>query len=228
MGGLSVFFSFSVDNQNLTANQRIYTNAAGNRYEVNEVMFFVSNVCLHKTDGTTIQSNEIHYVDYDIFTSKAWGIKQAFPVGEYDAISFTFGLPDAQNTNYRFVNPPECDMYWPEVLGGGYHYMKINGKWEACDGNVKPFNLHSGRGQIYDDNGNVVRFVDNSFTVTIHQPLAIKKSGTQIQLVMDINRWFDSPNIFDFDYWGGSIMQNQQAQEILKENGPNVWSINTL
>jgi hypothetical protein len=24
-----------------------------------------------------------------------------------------------------FVNPPEVNMAWPEVLGGGYHYLML-------------------------------------------------------------------------------------------------------
>lgn len=223
-GDLSLFFNFSVKGDKFIPNQRIYTNASGNQYEINDIMFFISNVCLHKSDGSIIKSDQIHYVDYSIFTSKAWGV-QAFPVGDYDAVSFTFGIPDAQNTNYRFVNPPECDMYWPMVLGGGYHYMKINGKWKAADGEVKPFNMHSGRGQIYDEEGEITNFIDNSFVVTIPCHFTVSKSGTYLTLTMDLNQWFDGPSTFDLDYWGGSIMQNQAAQEVLKSNGPSVWTI---
>ena len=45
-----------------------------------------------------------------------------------------------------------------------------------------------------------------------------------LQLQMDINQWFTDPHLFDFDVQGGSIMQNQTAQELLRDNGRSVFS----
>ena len=103
--------------------------------------------------------------------------------------------------------------------------MKINGKWLADDGQVKPFNLHTGRGQIYDEEGNVTEFVDNSFTVRLEKPFTLKEQWNTLQLVMDINQWFNAQRVFDWNEWGGSIMQNQAAQELLKQNGPYVFEL---
>jgi hypothetical protein len=68
-----------------------------------------------------------------------------------------------------YVNPPEVNMFWPEVLGGGYHYLMINGKWIDNNNQSKIYNFHLGRGQLYK--GNVINvdsiygFVDNSFAL---------------------------------------------------------------
>lgn len=221
---LSMSFAFEVDRQPLVQDLRQYVNAAGNHYEVNEVMFFISDIKLYKSDGSVITRERIHYVDVDIPTTLEWDLG-LLPQGDYSAISFTFGLSDEQNQSYRFVNSPECDMSWPEVMGGGYHYLKINGKWLADNGQVKPFNLHTGRGQIYDEEGNVTEFVDNSFTVRIEKPFTLKEQWNTLQLVMDINQWFNAQQVFDWNEWGGSIMQNQAAQEILKHNGPYVFAL---
>lgn len=221
---LNLYIDFTVDGQTLVQDNRQYVNAAGNQYEVNEVMFFLSDMNLKKNDGSVVGVEGIHYVDLDLVSSLNWTLASV-PVGNYTSLSFTFGLTDMQNQSYRFVNPPECNMSWPEVMGGGYHYMKINGKWLADDGQVKPFNLHTGRGQQYDDEGNVTRFVDNSFTVSLEIPFSVKEKGENLQLVMNINQWFNASRMFDLDEWGGSIMQNQAAQEILKQNGPYVFEL---
>ena len=218
----SLSFAFQVDGEALQSDIRKYVNAAGNQYEVNEVMFFISNVSLYKSDGTVVTKDRIHYVDIDNPSTLDWDLG-VIPQGDYTAISFTFGLSDAQNRSNRFVNPPECNMSWPEVMGGGYHYMKINGKWLANDGQVKPFNLHTGRGQLYNEEGEVTQFVDNSFTVRLDAPFTAGKEGELYQLVMNVNQWFNASQVFDLDEWGGSIMQNQAAQEILKQNGPYVY-----
>lgn len=223
-GGLSMSFAFQVDGQDLEQDVRKYVNAAGNQYEVNEIMFFISDIKLYKSDGTVVSKDRIHYVDIDIPSTLDWDMG-VIPQGDYSAISFTYGLDGSQNWSNHFVNPPECNMSWPEVMGGGYHYMKINGKWLADDGQVKPFNLHTGIGQIYDEEGNVVEFVDNSFTVRLDVPFTVKENGEELQLVMDINQWFNARQVFDWNEWGGSIMQNQAAQELLKQNGPYVFEL---
>lgn len=217
-------FAFQVDGQDLEQDVRKYVNAAGNQYEVNEIMFFISDIKLYKSDGTVVSKDRIHYVDIDIPSTLDWDMG-VIPQGDYSAISFTYGLDGSQNWSNHFVNPPECNMSWPEVMGGGYHYMKINGKWLADDGQVKPFNLHTGIGQIYDEEGNVVEFVDNSFTVSLEVPFTVKENGEELQLVMDINQWFNARRVFDWNEWGGSIMQNQAAQELLKQNGPYVFEL---
>jgi hypothetical protein len=42
---------------------------------------------------------------------------------------------------------------------------------------------------------------------------------------MNINSWFTTPHDYDLDYFGGAIMQNQEAQEVIKANGWDVFTI---
>jgi hypothetical protein len=42
---------------------------------------------------------------------------------------------------------------------------------------------------------------------------------------MEIQRWFDTPNVYNIEEFGTGIMQNQRAQELLRENGWNVFGI---
>ena len=130
-----------------------------------------------------------------------------------------------------FVDPPEVNMFWPEVLGGGYHYMMINGKWNDTTGVNMPFNFHLGIGQLYRGNtynvDSIYAFVQNYFTVSLPGSaftIADKDTAT-FRLTMNIENWFENPHVFDFNQWGGAIMQNQPAMQIVKENGWDVFSI---
>jgi hypothetical protein len=162
----------------------------------------------------------IHYTDIRISGTLAWRITDEIPATGYKSITFVFGLEGAQNTTGYFPNPPENNMSWPDMLGGGYHYMKINGRWIAPDGVRQPFNLHSGK--IATDSG----FADNTFTVTLplSQFAVIHKETAELTLQMNVNAWFTNPYLFDFNVFGGSIMQNREAQEVLRENGRDVFS----
>ncbi len=126
-----------------------------------------------------------------------------------------------------FVNPPESFMFWPEYLGGGFHYLKLNGKWLDQNGDTKVYNFHLGIGQEYDDEGVITGFVQNYFEVDFKRMFFTVEAGQSIrvELLMDVDKWFTSPHDFDFNVWGGDIMQNQQAMEIGCENGQDVFRI---
>jgi len=129
-----------------------------------------------------------------------------------------------------FVNPPESYMFWPEFLGGGYHYMKLNGKWLEEEQTIEttPFNCHLGRGQIYYSYpDSITGFIPNEFRVSLPSSSFELKAGEQKQVyvTMNIENWFKEPHIYDLDYFGSYTMQNQEAMQTLKENGYNVFSI---
>ena len=227
-GDVKIHFSIQVDGETLHYRQMEYQNAAGNRYQVDEVKFFISDVAFVSRGGErySVTDHEgLHYFDSDIASSYDWVISKV-PDGQFDSITFVFGLLPAQNVTGFFVNPPENNMSWPDVLGGGYHYMQINGKWLAANDTVKPFNLHTGIGQRYE-NGQVTEFVHNQFRVTLplRDFIIQRESTTQLDFVMNVNAWFAEPNVYNFDVIGGSIMQNQAAQEMLRENGPHALSV---
>lgn len=228
-GRVQIDFAFDVDGRPLRQDEFCCTNAAGNVYEVTEAQYFISEVAFVRRDGSRVApaGGSAHYIDADIPSTLVWRPDGELPAGAYAGISFVFGL--ARDNDCRYTDPPENNMSWPQFLGGGYHYMKINGKWLLPDSTMAPFNLHAGPGQEKDANGHVTGFVDNTFTVTLPLPdgFAVEKDRTsRIRLSMDINRWFDNPFLLDLNVIGGSIMENQEVQEMLRANGKSdVFSI---
>jgi hypothetical protein len=227
-GTLELRFTHTIDEQSIELNQLIYTNTAGNLYQLNEVKYFISNVFLLDNEGrrTAVkQDASIHYVDFSLENTLSWKIEE-MPQRNYSAISFVFGLDEKDNQSNRFVNPPECNFSWPENLGGGYHYMQLNGKFRNNAEEIQNLNVHTGIGQIYYEETVPTVFVHNYFTVTLPHQFSINEESTTIlNLNMEIQRWFDTPNLYNFNTFGTGIMQNQKAQELLKENGENVFSI---
>ena len=231
-GNLELQFTHRIDGKDLVLNQLIYVNVAENLYQVNEVKYFISNLYLLKTNNEWVkitQNQGIHYVDLAYPQSLTWNIAD-IQQGEYKGISFIFGLDEADNQSNRFVNAPEKDFFWPQPLGGGYHYLQINGKWKDKEGNIKNMNFHAGIGQLYKNNviavDSIYAFIHNYFRVDLPLHFAIEKDKiTPLNLIMNIDRWFNAPIIYNHDYFGSSIMQNQQAQDIIRQNGKNVFAI---
>jgi hypothetical protein len=205
-----------------------YVNAAGNQYLVNEIQYFISDVRLHFADGSGQLLDgwkDIHYVDTDLPETQVWSVFDDLKAGDVEKIVFTFGITAQKNNSLMFVNPPERDMFWPEVLGGGYHYLKLNGKWRTPEGQIYPFDFHLGIGQIYA--GGVVHvdsitgFVQNHFDVELPASSFTINHGESIEaeIRMNVENWFQNPNTYNHNIWGGDIMQTQAAMQQGCENG---------
>ena len=227
-GKINFTFDHKIDGEPIIYDTLIYVNAAGNPYLVNEIQYFISDVRLWQNgNGLLLDKYEdIHYVDTDLPDTWNYKLADDIPEGSYDSITFIFGITEEKNKSFMFVNPPESNMFWPEYLGGGYHYLKLNGKWLDPDSVLRPFNFHMGIGQIYNEQGEITGFVQNYFTVSFPQLTFEIKNGetTKVDITMNVENWFKEPNIFDFNYWGGSIMENQAAMQAAKENGHNVFT----
>jgi len=225
---IRMLFNHTVVNEPIQKDTMMYINAAGNIYEVNELQYFISEVGFWTMGQRHImESGEIIYLDIDIPSTLEWVPEQKLPEGHYDSVSFVFGINKEKNKSGLFVNPPERDMFWPEMMGGGYHYMKMNGKWKTTGESIEPFNLHLGIGMKLDSTGNK-EFIHNCFTVTLplnNCNLDHSKPVNRFQLTMDINSWFESPNNWDWNVIGGQIMQNQDAMQQASRNGWDVFSI---
>jgi hypothetical protein len=236
-GHISFNFNHLIDGAILQKDTMKYTNAAGNPYEINQLMYFISDVRLHKTDGSIkliSDWTDIHYVDIDIPATLKWDVYDKIPAGSYDSISFIFGITKEKNLSFRFVNPPEVNMMWPDILGGGYHYMMINGKWKNNENQVENYAFHLGIGQLYKSNvitiDSIYAFVQNYFSVKLsNSTFSIEENKTRnIEIIMNIESWFDTPHIYDHNYWGGAIMQNQPAMQMIKENGVDVFTFSVI
>lgn len=233
-GNVVFVFSHLVNGAPLIENEWGYTNEAGNPYQITELKYFISDVTFYRHDGAKTlvhQDKDIFYIDEDMPDTKTIHFVDPIPAGDYDSISFIFGIPAEKNQSFMFVNPPEVNMFWPEVLGGGYHYMMMNGKWLDTLAVPQPFNLHLGMGQLYHGNtcnpDSIYAFVPNDFPVSLKgSAFSISDGETfTFNVQMHIESWFKTPHTFDFNYWGGAIMMNQAAMQTVRENGADVFSI---
>ena len=120
------------------------------------------------------------------------------------------GLDSIRNITNLFLNENFFPSFaWPEFLGGGYHYMQLEGDFNTV---FQGYATHTG-----PTNG-----TDYSFTKDF--PLTTNiKSGNTITINMEINNWYSNPHVLNL-YDG--IMENAGIQDLLKNNGiADVFSI---
>ena len=221
-GDLSINIKYSVNGKALITDSLCYHNEAGNEFMITEIQWFISKMELQDEQGEWIALEpRITYIDTNIPESQTLKIA-SIPVGKYKTLRFTFGLDEEDNQTGIYSDPPESNMFWPEMLGGGYHYMKLNGKFVNAESQLVPLAIHLGIGQNADHS----EFYQNYFIVEDPIDLDIAENAeNQLDLCMIVDNWFRNPNLYDFNEFGSAIMQNQAAQQILKENGKNVFRI---
>lgn len=232
---LVISFSNTVGGSPLVLDTLNYLNSSGDHYKVTDLQYFISDIVLHDHSGKTFEVNSddgIHYVDARIPSSLFWFLTDDITPGSYDSISFTFGINAVKNTSNRFLNPPQSDMSWPDILGGGYHYMKLNLVWKQDSMNqTLPFNFHLGIGQIYKGNSmntdSITAYVQNFFYVNIPaSSFSISEGQTKfLEINMDINRWFTGEYEFDFAKHPDMMMQDEAAIHEACLNGRHAFSL---
>lgn len=221
-GELCVNIGYSVNGKALNTDSLCYCNEAGNEFMITEIQWFISKMELQDERGKWVTLEpRFFYIDTNIPESQTLRIA-LIPVGKYKTLRFVFGLDKDDNRTGLFTDPPESEMFWPDLLGGGYHYMKLNGKYLDAEGQLSPLAIHLGIGQNEDHS----HFYQNYFTVELPIDFTITETfENQLDLTMIIDNWFRNPNLYDFNEYGSHIMQNQAAQQALKENGNDVFRI---
>jgi len=233
-GEVIITFSHTVHGASLKFDTMGYSTSLDNHYQVSELQYFVSRVSFHRVKDKwqdVTSDNGIHYTDGRDNYSCSWWLDDPLPAGDYDTVAFTFGLDEKQNITGRFPDPPQRDMFWPEPLGGGYHYMKLNLKWQNDTlSQPLPFMFHLGIGQVYAPGSvspdSIIGFVQNYFRVLLPCSLKLNAGGHhQVIVQMDLARWFDGQNAFNFADYPNGIMQDQEGMFRACMNGRKAFSI---
>lgn len=214
-------FEHEVAGQDLVMFTQWYDCAAGHKFQVHRLKYYLSNFNFQKSDGTAFQTGLVQYIDLED-PSTLNLLLQEVPEGEYTGMSFIIGLDEFTNVNGGLPNTiTNINMEWPLPGDQGYHYMKFEGRYDSLGmGSIKNFNLHTGATGGNQNYVQVQLQFDNSINVN---------SGTwNIHLMMDLNEWLQNPHVYDFETFGPMIMANQDAQQILKENGADVFSVKAI
>ena len=204
---LNINFKHYVDGIELIANEMIYTNPSNDNYSIQTLRYLISDITLHTNNGDETVLNEVHFIDISIDSTLILNIPQ-INYQNYTSISFTMGLDSIKNITNLFLNENFFPSFvWPEFLGGGYHYMQLEGDFNTV---FNGYTTHTGGTNGIDFSFNKI------FSIT---------DITDININMEITNWYTNPEIFDLTTDG--IMGDINKQTILKANGiEDVFSVN--
>jgi hypothetical protein len=211
---ITLSFNHLVDNEPVIMDDIRYKNALDQEFSIKTIKYFISEIKLYRKDGSALSFDDIHYIDQRTSETLYHTLSKKVPLGEYTGISFVHGLSPTENITGRFTEPPESLMEWPMMMGGGYHYMKLEGEYRT-QGATSFFNFHSGAldGTPYEVEVNL----DN-------QAFEVTGKPQEVLIKMEIQEWFRDPVDWDFTYFGSAIMGNAEAQQTVQRNGASVYS----
>lgn len=209
----SVYLSiaYKVDNEFLVTNHFNYKTQAGYNYSVTNLVYYLSQISLIKSDGSNILLKKFQYVDATVSETNHL-ILENVPEGNYLGIAFNIGLDSLQNRSDMLPATPEnINMQWPEPMGGGYHFLRLEGHYKDSLGTFG-YAMHLGTNACL-------------IPIKINKRIVVSADGlTSVNLIMNINEWFRNPYIFDFNTDGNYIMGNLAAMKKIALNGTDVFN----
>ena len=219
---ISVTNSQNWDGENITASDlgtKEFTDENGEILKIERLRYLISKVILTNSYGDEIEIGSYKLVDLTDNNTLNYATNILVPPGTYTGISFVYGFNEEDNIDQAYLDLNTASWNWPEMLGGGYHFMQLDGTFTSPTIlSPLPFNYHNGTARISDG-----VFEQNFIRVNV-DGLSID-SNTTIDIQMNLAEWFKNPKTWDLNVLNTGLMGNYDAQREMNENGQSVFSI---
>ncbi|WP_209400961.1 MbnP family protein [Pseudozobellia sp. WGM2] len=198
-----------------------YANLNGEKMSVERLRYLISDVTFESSDGSSFTVEGYNLVDLTNETGLSYQLSDSVPVGNYTNVYFTFGFDNEDNQNGIYPDLNTALWNVPEMLGGGYHYMQLEGKFIDSTQTETGYQYHAIR--AVDNSGEELVFEDTFFQVDLG-PVEIQQNST-IAISMNIAEWFKNPNQWNLNQLHSMMMPNFEAQKAISQNGKTVFSL---
>jgi len=219
---ISVTNSQNWDGENITASDlgtTEFINENGEILKIERLRYLISKVILTNSYGDEIEIGTYKLVDLADNNTLNYATNIVIPPGTYTGISFVYGFNEEDNIDQAYLDLNTASWNWPEMLGGGYHFMQLDGTFTSPT-NISPlpFNYHNGTARISDG------VFEQNFIRVNADGLSID-SNTNIDIKMNLAEWFKDPKTWDLNVLNTGLMGNYDAQRKMNENGQLVFSV---
>ncbi|MFN8153959.1 MAG: MbnP family protein [Bacteroidia bacterium] len=202
--------TFEHDGAALQFDTLMFQHAAGYTMSVSRLQFYLSNIQLIRSDSSLVSISDYHFIDAKDAATQTFSYTLP-ATGHFIGLKMQIGLDSAHNiTDALPALMENLNMAWPEVMGGGYHFLKLEGEFTDSTGNYG-YAMHMGT---------------NNYLVQCVVPAQFDLSAgnNTIHLSMNVNEWFKNPSVYDFNIDGNYSMGVMAAMMKLKANGTDVFT----
>ncbi|APY08330.1 hypothetical protein BWZ20_08475 [Winogradskyella sp. J14-2] len=210
-----------INDSNFTTS--VVTNANGETMTIARLRYLISRIELFNTQGDSFTFDGYKFTDLSDTTTYDFSTNNAIiPSGTY-TLRFIWGFNEEDNLDGAYPDLNSASWNWPEMLGGGYHFLQLDGMYNV-DSSPSPYNFHNGTARL-STNPNV--FEQNFATIEFPEEIVLSENAT-IEIVMDIAEFFKNPNTWNLNVLDTPLMPNYNAQKMMQENVRTVFSLGTV
>lgn len=107
-----------------------FLNENGDNLSIEKLRYLISDITFYKSTGEKIVIDGYQLVDLSRTESLSYESNLKIPFGDYSDIEITFGFDEEDNIDGNYLDLNAASWNVPSMLGGGYHYMQLEGKFE--------------------------------------------------------------------------------------------------
>lgn len=204
---LRLSLSHGVHDAPLIFDSLLYRNGAGELYSISRLNYFLSSITFYQGNAAVYSIDTVAYIDAK---NPYTFIIPELSSFSYDSVSYYIGVPAARNMHGMLeATFDNVAMEWPDGMGGGYHFLKLEGHW-SDSGSVVGYTVHLGTDPY---------LVHGGFKASGH----VNAGATNtIALHMDVGEWLEHPHNFSFETDGVYTMGNAALMQKIMEDGKDV------
>lgn len=205
----------------------MFQNAYGNQFGITNLKYIVSDIVLHKTDGTEYTINNYHFVNINDTSTLSFTPSTKISAGNYDYVQLIFGLTPSDNVSGSHPDLNLISWNWPTMMGGGYHFMQLEGNFKDSNNNTVSYQTHLGA----TINPTTHDTINNEIQLTLYKNFTVSTNskGISVDILMNVDQWYENPTTIDLNQYGTAIMGNYDAQMLFHTNGENgVFSVSNV
>lgn len=224
---VNINFTHNFDGTNVTANDFNtiqYTNLFGNQLSISKLKYLVSDIRFYKANGDSVVVDGYKYIDLTNSNALSYALGNV-EFGTYTGIGFIIGFDENDNISNQYPDLNAANWNWPSGLGGGYHYLQLEGQYIDTNSANANYTYHYGTAK----DGSVTPAVfESNYTLAQIGGVTISGSTVNIEIKMNIAEWFKNPYTWDLNVYNTMLMPNYNAQILMKQNAPTVFSLGTV
>jgi len=204
--------SLKCDGANVYLDSLMNINPSLNTYSVHNVNFYISNIKMKRDDDSIYSSNQIIYIDPLLSLKNAF-ILDSIPVGNYTEITYTIGIDSVLNIDYGLTSTIDnLNMAWPTAMGGGYHFLKMEGHYLDTQNIAQGYAIHLGKNE-------------NLIIIKQNQLLKQRNDTHEYSIIFNINEVFATPYNYNLNIDNNYTMSDSIAMLKIKTNIKDAFNI---
>ena len=206
-----------LDHSNL--NTTLLSTENGEVINISRIRYLISKFELTDENGNSFVLDGYKLIDLSQPSTYNFSpINNTIPNGTY-TLKWIWGFNEADNIDGAYPDLNIANWNWPEMLGGGYHFLQLDGTYNTDTSAPNPFNFHHGTARVSTN------VFEQNFAEIVLNTAVVVSGNTTINIKMDVSEFFKNPHTWDLNVMNINLMPNYTAQKMIMDNVDSVFSI---